>query len=133
MEFVSSFLDLERWVTLIQAIILPFQTMADLTFNLLPTLLGMINDILLILGDIAELGVEFGRDVLDILIDLFQGGIYPVFKQLLDLATGFIDWFAGYIEEFFDFIADVLEWFGFQESSDFPFGDGFQGGGMGAR
>lgn len=126
MEFVSSFLDLERWVTLIQAIILPFQTMANLTFNLLPTLLGIINDILLILGDIAELGVEFGRDVLDIFIDLFQSGIYPLFKELLDILTIFVDWCSSILYDMFNYLGEFLEWFGF----DNPF-PGV--GGMGAR
>ncbi len=132
MEFVSSFLDLERWVTLIQAIILPFQTMADLTFNLLPTLLGMINDILLILGDIAELGLEFGRDVLDILIDLFQSGLYPVFKDVLDLLIEFIEGVSSYLVKFFNFIGDFLEWFGYETSPDYG-GGGFGGGSIIAR
>lgn len=140
MDFISSFLDISKWVVFLNSLILPLQTMADIFFNLAPTILDMFNEFLLMVGDISEVFVEFIRKVFDVIKDLFYGTFFEIFKEFLDFILNFIRWQADFLSNLIDFFRELFgeaSWVVPDFDSDgnaFPGGgDGFGGGGMGSR
>ena len=110
MEFVARFLDIQTWVTLLNLLTIPLQTLADFVFDTLPTFVSMINDFLVILADTAELGIDFLRNVMDVVVDLFNNGVYDLIKTLLNNALAFIRATQPILEGLLNALITLINW-----------------------
>lgn len=158
MEFVARFLDIQTWVTLLNLLTIPLQTLADFVFDTLPTFVSMINDFLVILADTAELGIDFLRNVMDVVVDLFNNGVYDLIKTFLNNALAFIratqpilegllnalitliNWIMQVLTKILNAIGNLFGGYGFEDFTWTPItggegsglgGGGFAGGGSG--
>lgn len=123
MEFVQNFLDLERWVSFFNALVLPITALSDFFTNDVPLFVSWINPTNFLPNLISAISSGFsalGTEIYDGVTDLL-GGI----STMLEGMTSF---FVGVWESIVNFFSDIFD------GGDFTWGGGgFSGGGGGAR
>ena len=110
MDFLLHFLDINTWVSLLNVIIIPFQTLADFVFNALPTFISMLNSFLVVLADVGNLFIDFLSDLSVVLLDFFQNGVYDLIKTLLDNTLAFVKAVQPILESLITVLIDLVNW-----------------------
>lgn len=110
MDFLLHFLDINTWVSLLNVIIIPFQTLADFVFESLPESITMLNRFLVVLSDVGMLFIDFLSDLSLIMVDFFENGVYELIKTLLDNTLSFISAVQPILEILISVLIDLINW-----------------------